>query len=783
MDGVHGAGPQVSGLPPELTSFVGRRRETEEVKALLSTARLVTLTGPGGVGKTRLALRVARRVRRAFTDGVAFVELAPVSEGTLVAYSVAEALGFDAAHYRGDPLAVVTALLADCQTLVILDNCEHVVEACATLVDAVLRAGAQVHFLATSRQLLGVAGEYVSVVGALPVPGPCTPDRMSAAAIRAEFPAVALFAERAGAVAGFELTDDNCAEVARLCHRLDGLPLAIELAAVRTRVLAPGQILKQLESRIGLLDTVDRQAPERHRTLNAAMDWSYGLCSPSERVLWARASVFASSFELEAAQHVCGGDGLPVDAVLDAVTGLVDKSVLVREEHRGQARYRMLATLAQYGTERLAESGESQELAQRHRDWFLSLAEEMANSWWGPGQLQWSERMRGVHDDVRAALRFCLDTPGEQQAGLVLATSLHFYWFCCGHLTEGRLWLGRFLADETAPPLVRARALRVFAVLAAVQADSEVATVAVSECRALERHHCDPFLGAAADCADAVAAMGQGLLREAAARADRALACPAYARHPERSHALSVAVCARALLGEREQAAPLAVELSRCAEEYRADWIRSRALLGKVLTRPGPVDAAEKQRLCCEALVLARALDDALAMSLALMLIAEAALDSGSPQRGAVILGICRRFWRLVGLEASFAVFGYEQLETRTRQELGEAAFRSAVARGGQFATGAGFAYALGGADAAREPEAAVNGGNAPRKGRGSGPLTVREHQVAQLVAQGLSNKQIAARLVISPRTADGHVVHILSKLGFTSRAQIAAWAAERKDA
>ncbi|MER6800112.1 ATP-binding protein, partial [Amycolatopsis mediterranei] len=337
-------------LPAELTSFVGRRHELGEAKRLLATARLVTLTGAGGVGKTRLALRVAADVRRAFPDGVWLVELADVGDPHLVPNTVATAFGL---RVTSDQAAGLAEYLEDKQLLLVLDNCEHVADECATLVAKLLAVSAGLRVLATSRHTLHVEGEHLLHVEPLPVPG-------DEDAGGGPVEAVTLFADRAAAVSpGFELTPDNRATVSRICRRLEGIPLAIELAAVRVRVLAVDQVLERLDDRLGLLTSRPAAVQPRRRTLEAAIDWSFELCTPAEQRLWAQASVFPGGFDLDAAEGVCvpAADG---GSALDVVAGLVDKSVLSRQNGTfgRHAWYRMLETVREYGGARLAAGGD-----------------------------------------------------------------------------------------------------------------------------------------------------------------------------------------------------------------------------------------------------------------------------------------------------------------------------------------------------------------------------------------------------------------------------------------
>ena len=366
--GEHRAG----NLPAELTSLVGRRNELAEVRRLVAESRLVTLTGVGGVGKTGLALRAAAGLTRAFPDGVWLVRLDQLREEALVAQAIASALGL---HQRaGDsPAASLAEYLAGRQLLLVLDNCEHLVEAVAKLTDKLLRAAEGLRVLATSREALNIDAETVLPVPPLPAPDPGQP--LTLAQLRM-FPAVSLFAERAGqVVAGFAVTEANMAAVAGICRRLEGLPLAIELAAARTRVLSPQQIEARLGDRLGLLTHGSRANPARQQTLRASIEWSYELCTEAERLLWARLSVFAGGFELDAAEGICADHRLAAEEVLGLLAALADKSILIAGYgEAGVARYRLPENLREYGQECLQQAGEYTALRRRHRDWYEQLA-------------------------------------------------------------------------------------------------------------------------------------------------------------------------------------------------------------------------------------------------------------------------------------------------------------------------------------------------------------------------------------------------------------------------
>jgi predicted ATPase/DNA-binding CsgD family transcriptional regulator len=391
----------VGNLPLQLTSFVGRRSEVAEVKRMLSASRLVTLKGPGGVGKTRLALKVATDVRRAFGDGVWLVELGQLRDPALLPHTLAESVGLW--EQPGRPLtAALEEYLAPRRLLLVLDNCEHLVEAVAVEVDLLLRFCPELRVLATSREPLGILGEVMLSVPPLSVPDPHRPCSLPELS---RFEAVRLFADRAAsAVPDFDLTEDNQLAVVEICQRLDGLPLAIELAAVRLRALSAQEIAHRLSDRYQLLTTGSRAAPARQQTLRACIQWSYDLCSPPEQLLWARLAVFDGGFELNAAEGICAGDGLAQANMLDLVASLVDKSILVGE--RGAVmRYRMLDSIREFGREKLQQTGEYAALRRRHRGWYADLVARV-NVALGTGVVAWRQGdSRRAAELLRQSLR------------------------------------------------------------------------------------------------------------------------------------------------------------------------------------------------------------------------------------------------------------------------------------------------------------------------------------------------------------------------------------------
>ena len=441
-------------LPRELTSFVGRSDEIDAVLMLLSTARLVTLTGPGGTGKTRLAIRIAAEARGGFRDGVGFVDLSSLADPTLVASTIARSLGL-----REDASRSTTEVLKDHlgprQVMLVLDNLEHLLPA-SGLIGDLLEDAVGLKVLATSRSALHVYGEREYPVPPLGVPRPGErpdPELLSG------FAAIALFIDRAQAARpSFSLSPENAAAVADICQRLDGLPLAIELVASRVRMLEPAEILVRLVARLPVLDTGGSGAPARQRTLQGAIDWSYDLLPAQERLLFARLAVFSGGCTLESAEAVCNPQGeLGLDT-FDGIGSLVDRSLLRQTGETGRSRFQMLQTIRDYGLDRLSVDGSETTTGQRHSAYFRDLGEVAGPHFLGPDQAEWLERFEAEADNVRATLRRSLDT-GDTETGLRLASAIWRFWLQRGYLREGREWLEALLAIEPeGAPAVRARA-------------------------------------------------------------------------------------------------------------------------------------------------------------------------------------------------------------------------------------------------------------------------------------------------------------------------------------
>jgi predicted ATPase/DNA-binding NarL/FixJ family response regulator len=770
----------VGNLPAELTSFVGRRGEVAEVRRLLAESRLVTLTGVGGVGKTRLALRAAARLRRAFRDGVWLVQLDQLREGALVAQAIAGALGL---HGRaGAPEEALADYVADRQLLLVLDNCEQLVDAAAKLADLLLRGAAGLRVLATSRESLNIVGETVLPVPPLPAPEAGRPLTL---AELARFPAVALFADRAGhAVPGFAVTTANMAAVAGICRRVEGLPLALELAAARLRVLSPEQIEARLGDRLGLLTGGCRANPARQQTLRASIAWSYELCSGPERLLWARLSVFAGGFELDAAEGICADYRLAAGDVLDLLAALADKSVLIAEHGEGGGvRYRLPETLREYGKERLQESGEYPTLRRRHRDWYEQLARQADAGWLSPQMTDRVARLFREHANVQAAQDFCQAEPGEAEAGLRIAMHVWlFYYVDGGYVSEGRYRVGQALAQAREPTVWRARGLLLASCLAAPGGDHVAAQTLLAEGTSLARQLNDPATSAfAAYCAGNVCTSA-GDLNPAIAYFDDGLAAlPAAAVHDrQRAHLLISLAIAAGLAGDEERVDRCQRELAALTEtggESVRGWHSAYCLwaLGLAAWRRGELNRAAA--LEQESLRLREGLNDLRRSTVCLEALAWIAASGKQYQHAAVLLGTAAGLLRSIAvtLDGVEYLAGYQRdCYRQTRQALGEQAFQAAYTRGLELPTEDAFAYAL-----QHSPAPAVPTAPAPTAPQpGTAPLTRRELQVARLLAGGRTNKQIAAQLVIAQRTAEGHVERILTKLGFTSRAEVAAWVA-----
>jgi predicted ATPase/DNA-binding SARP family transcriptional activator/DNA-binding CsgD family transcriptional regulator len=781
--------PNPHNLPAAASSFVGREREMLEVKRLLSTTQLLTFTGAGGSGKTRLALEMAKDLVGAYPDGAWLVELAGLSEGApLVPQAVAAAL--NVREQPGRPLtATLVEALRSKRMLMVLDNCEHLVDACARLVGAILGSCPHVRVVVTSRQALGVAGEATWQVASLAVPDDV--GHLPAMESLSRYEAVRLFVERARSrLSTFDLTSGNARAVVEVCRRLEGIPLAIELAAAQVGRLSVEQMAARLGSSLKLLTGGGRTAPPRQQTMRATLAWSHELLSEPERKLFGRLSVFAGGCTLEAAEVVGGaGDGVEPEDVLELLSGLVDKS-LVAEEASGngatriKTRFKILEPVRQYARERLEESGEADAIQRRHAAWFLALAAQAESGLREQGA--WLERLETEHDNLRAALQWSLDPEAaaepEERAGLGLrlaaALAQGRFWSAYG-LSEGLGWLERGLArSSSSPPSVRIKALNEAGWLAAWQGDYEKGVPLLEESFAISKELEDKPIVAASLTQLGVAVTHQGdhgrveALREEAEALRRELSDPHAIAH------LLVFLGLAALdAGDYERLVALyeeSLDLFREVGDLRGIGICLNSM-GLAALDEGDYERAAA--LLEESLHVLRELRDKVGTIYCLLGVAGVASSQGRPARAARLWGAAEALQEDVGLLLSpfhHSHYDYEGHLATARSLLDEAAWQAAWAQGRAMTPEQAIEYALGTEEPPTVPTVLAAQQEPPVASRQPVVLSRREQEVALLIGRGLANRRIAEELGISKRTVDNHVAKILRKLGLSSRSQVA---------
>ncbi|WP_188195212.1 ATP-binding protein [Nonomuraea sp. SYSU D8015] len=681
-----------TGLLTDATTFVGRRLELSTARRMLFTSRLLTLTGPGGVGKTRLALRVADTVRNAFPDGVEIVELATLENADLLEPTLTAALGLR--EGAPDPMSVLVDYLSGRRMLLVLDNCEHLRGACACLVERLLRAAPRLRILVTSRQSLSVYGEQVLAVPSLSVPEP-------GRALReiARHDSVRLFVDRAASVLpGFTLNLDNMPYVVRLARRLEGLPLAIELAAARLRTLSLEELTRELDERFDVLAADAPTALPRHRTLRATIDWSFGLCSEGEQRLWARLSMFPGGFDLDTAECVCaddGGDGLDV---LDLLTGLVDKSIVVGDRRDGEIRYRMLESLRQYGSERLAPA-DRRCLRARYVHHYRDLAERHRVDRLVSDQL---ERYRLLHKElanVRAALQACLSDPALARVGLETASAMWCYWLLAGSMAEGRYWLERGLELVPEGGRVRATALWADSMLALRQGDVEAALPPLEECLVLARQAGNEDILAYAVRTSGVAAFSSGEPRRGLELMRESMELH---RSVQDMDGIMYNLYFAALYGSIEDpglAAEFGEEMLDMCERHHALTSRAYAQLALGLARWNLGDWPQAEKLIMEAAEYSGGIDDRWCLTQCLEVLAWAAGARGDHERAAGLLGAAHTLWQAVGSSPerlSYHAAWHERCVEQAERALGKRAFIGAFRVGERLGLDRAVSYATG---------------------------------------------------------------------------------------
>ncbi|CAA9541854.1 MAG: Adenylyl cyclase class-3/4/guanylyl cyclase / Disease resistance domain-containing protein / Tetratricopeptide repeat-containing protein / Transcriptional regulator, LuxR family, partial [uncultured Thermomicrobiales bacterium] len=767
--------PTPAALPVPFTSFVGREREVAAVRDLVRQdgVRLVTLTGPGGVGKTRLALEVASDLGQAFADGVCFVALAPLADAALVPAAIAGALGLREAGDR--PLAErLAAFLATQDLLLLLDNVEGVVAA-APAVAMLLAACPRVTVLATSRVPLNVTGEQRFPVPPLALPDPA---RVRSAAEVAEVAAVRLFCARARAVRpDFALTDEDAAAVAAVCARLDGLPLAIELAAARSTVLPPSALLARLSPSLGHLTGGPRDQPDRLRTLRGAIAWSHDLLSADERALFRRLAVFAGGCTLEAAEAVGRAGAGPRLDVLAVLASLVDHSLLRRDAGvDGEPRFGMLETVREFGLEQLTASGEEAAVRDAHAGWCLDLATRAGPSWFTPAQNRWGDRVAAEHSNLRTALAW-LAGSADVGAGLRLVVALWPFWFVRGHWAEGRGWLARaFVWSAGARTIERAWVLVGATAVAADRGGEEPAAWG-DEALGIARELGDGVATASALVAlgGAAAARGEAnrarSLTEAALAAWRELGDAVAHAEPNVSMMLDNLAWLALDQGDDARAWRLADEALALQRGLGFAWGAADSLLILARVARNRGDAAHAAQLARECLALARDEHDQHQVAVALDQLAILAAEAGATERAARLFGAADRLRDLLGVPPDPVRLGErDRAVAAAGTGLGGHVLVAALAAGRALPLEEAVAVAL----AVESAPAEVPPVAAPTRHG----LTRREVEVLGLLAEGCSDRAISEALFISRHTARNHVASILAKLGLPSRAAAAAFAA-----
>ncbi|MEO5873589.1 MAG: LuxR C-terminal-related transcriptional regulator [Streptosporangiaceae bacterium] len=755
-------------LPEDLTGFVGRRNELIQLRKMIESSRLTTLTGVGGVGKTRLALQVARQVKRAFRDGVHLIELDGLDDPSLLTQTVCAALGVT------DPgESALLGHVAKLNMMIVLDNCEHLLEPCAVLVDRMLRNAPGLHFLLTSRQSLGIGGEHIFYVSPLSIPaGETVPGSVRDLLA---YEAVGLFVERArAAVPEFEVTEDNRAAVSQLCQRLDGIPLAIELAAVRLRMLSPSEIVERLNDRFRFLSLGHGVASPRQVTLSALVSWSFDLLSDREQLLWAQLSIFTGSFDLASAEAVCVDSGLSSEEFLCLLIALVDKSILIREGVRRQGRYRLLETLKQFGRDRLAEFGGETGLHRRHCDHYLRLSETVGATWFGPDQQEWITRIRAEQGNLRAAMEFCLSPDGNARIGLRIVSSLWFYWTATGFLSEGRRWLDQLLRQDAPTGEVRAIALCTGAWMAAAQGDFAAACRLLAECRPLVVGRDDPSWAYARHVEGLVTMLSCELPRALSLFEDAMLQHRKIRDVPGLVNDLVELGALLAVSDEPARAAAFLEEALELCEQSGELWLKSYALAVLAILAWQKNDLAEALALALEGVRLKRVFNDQVGIALCLAVLAWIASSRGDHLRAAVLFGALQQIWKATNATMFANLIDYhETAAERSRLALGAKAFQAAFQSGRDETWDRILDGALGDEEIVRV--------EVPAAEESAVQLTRREREVAELIAGGRSDKEIAAKLIIAQRTAEGHVQRLLRKLDLTNRAQVAVWVVEQR--
>lgn len=676
---LHGVrAPTRGNLPAPLTGFVGREAELDELAELFAASRVVTLTGIGGIGKSTLALQAARQRLADFDGGVWLIELGELSDGELLAQVAAAALGIRDQSTR-PLLEVMVEALADRQALLVLDNCEHVLDATTQFVQRLLAGCPRLQILATSREVLDVDGEAVLAVPPLPVPDT---DHLPSHEVLARCDAVALFLKHARATQrSFALTERNALAVARICNQLDGLPLAIELAAPLLRTMAVEQIAARISNRFKLLSHSKRGAPSRQQTLDYCISWSYQRCTDIERQLWARLSVFAGCFEPQAVQHICAPD-MPDDKLLDTLCALQDKSIIIRTPADDVVCFRQLATLREYGHHQLS-SHEQTELRHRHLDWYRQLAEQANIEWYGRDQLDWVHRLRRETPNLRQAMRFALTT--EPSVALQMATTLRGLWTAIGMMQQGRRWIEKALDEcPSEPSLLRLQAVISVAEVAVLQVDVPTLKARQAEARQLLTSVTESRALAHFTANEAALALLEGQPQSARALAQQSLESTDYV--PVKIYALLLMIGASAAGGDALTAVAHAEEGLALSEAHGQDIVlRTYLLAALALSRLALGELDQAAYAVREGLQLSRMINDSVTCATFLETASWIAAARQEPWRAAVLMAAAGAIGRAAGATGAVSAYigpFHEACERQIREQLSPADFRAASYEG-----------------------------------------------------------------------------------------------------